>query len=274
MDYYSKTCNLFRKYVEDISWDEYKQWLNNNKSKYYARFLLCGAKKWNQYAFSNELVSLPSNRTREDILKSVTNLTRFIDIKHDTYFHEDFLKWIKRKELRWKTVQPFVIQKNISLKTILENIQKLDEKWKLFGLFGLVSGLRTFEIVKVLNNHDELCNDGIIEMYWDRKTKKANSVYCHPLLHDKMKFHYTENTIHRNINPKNLGCQIKYLRKVNYTQVATKLDPLLAEFMQGRRGNVSQRHYFLPMMSQNKKKWIKLWNKVLINFEIIFNKKN
>ena len=49
-------------------------------------------------------------------------------------------------------------------------------------MFAIVSGLRTFEIVKVLNNHDALCNDGIIEMYWDRKTKKANAVYCHPLL--------------------------------------------------------------------------------------------
>jgi len=33
--------------------------------------------------------------------------------------------------------------------------------------------------------------------------------------------------------------------------------------MQGRRGNVSQRHYFLPMMDKNKKKWIKVWDKSL-----------
>ena len=83
---------------------------------------------------------------------------------------------------------------------------------------------------------------------------------------DKIKYHYTENIVHRNLHSKKLGCQIRYLRKINYTQVATKIDPLLAEFMQGRRGNISQRHYFLPMMSQNKKKWIKLWNKVLVNF--------
>jgi len=104
---------------------------------------------------------------------------------------------------------------------------------------------------------------GIIEMYWDRKTKKTNAVYCHPLLHDKIKYTYYENSIHRNLTTKILGCQIKYLRKINYTMVATKIDPLLAEFMQGRRGNVSQRHYFLPMMQNNRKKWNKIWSKIL-----------
>ena len=37
----------------------------------------------------------------------------------------------------------------------------------------------------------------------------------------------------------------------------------LAEFMQGRRGNVSQRHYFLPLMNNNRKKWVRVWNKFL-----------
>ena len=266
LDYYEKISSLFRKHVKELSWNDYKEWLQNNKSRCYANYIFSSGKKWNHYAFSNELVSLPPDRRREDILKAVTNLTRFIDITYDTYFHEDFLKWIKRKEIRWKSVKPFQIHKNIPLEPILKNIQKLPERWKLFGIFALVSGLRTFEIVKALNNHDALCHDGIIEMYWDRKTKKSNAVYCHPLLHDKIKYRYTENIVHRNLHSKKLGCQIRYLRKINYTQVATKIDPLLAEFMQGRRGNISQRHYFLPMMSQNKKKWIKLWNKVLVNF--------
>ncbi|GKS66713.1 hypothetical protein YTPLAS73_02600 [Nitrosarchaeum sp.] len=119
----------------------------------------------------------------------------------------------------------------------------MSAEYQLFGLFALVSGLRTFECVKVLNDHDKLCKDGIIEMYWDRHTKKANAIYCHPLLHDKINYKYHESTIHRNLPSKTLGCQIKYL-KVNYTMIATNIDPLLAEFMQGRRGNVSQRHYF------------------------------
>ena len=60
-----------------------------------------------------------------------------------------------------------------------------------------------------------------------------------------------------------LGCQIKYLRKINFTMVATKIDPLLTEFMQGRRGSVSQKHYFLPLMQNNRKKWDKIWDEIL-----------
>ena len=60
-----------------------------------------------------------------------------------------------------------------------------------------------------------------------------------------------------------LGCQIKYLRKINFTKIATEIDPLLAEFMQGRRGSVSQRHYFLPLMQNNRKKWNKIWTMIL-----------
>ncbi len=156
-----------------------------------------------------------------------------------------------------------MIPKDVPLETILNNIKNMSEKYRLFSLFALVSGLRTFECVNVLNNHDELCHDGIIEMYWDRVTKKANAVFCHPLLHNKIRYKYHESTIHRNMTSKVLGCQIKYLRKLNYTIVATNLDPLLAEFMQGRRGNVSQRHYFLPMMNTHRKKWIRVWDKTV-----------
>jgi len=253
----------FQKLVRSIDWNDYKNWLYNNKSKYYARFLLRGSKNWHHLAFSNELVNYPNDRKKEDFLKAITNLTRYLDIKHDTYFHDEFLHWIKRKEIRWKTPRPITIPNEIDLKTILNNIKNLEKKFRLFAIFSLVSGLRTFESVKVLNNHSSLCKNGIIEMYWDRKTKKTNAVYCHPLLHDKIKYQYFENSIHRNLTTKMLGCQIKYLRKINFTMVATKIDPLLAEFMQGRRGSVSQKHYFLPLMQNNRKKWNKIWNKIL-----------
>lgn len=253
----------FQDAVQSISWENYKKWLYDNKSKYYARTLFRGSKKWYEYAFSTNLVELQNNRRKGDMLRAITNLTRYIDIKNDSYFHEEFLKWMKRKELSWKVKEPIKITKEVSIDIILNNLKQIPEKYQLFGIFALVSGLRTFECVKVLNNHDQLCQNGIIEMYWDRKTKKSNAVYCHPLLHDKFKYSYHESTIHRNLTSKMLGCKIKYLRKINYTKIATKIDPLLAEFMQGRRGNVSQRHYFLPMMKTHKQQWTDLWKEII-----------
>ena len=92
-------------------------------------------------------------------------------------------------------------------------------------------------------------------------------MFCLPLLHKKINFKVSNTGVYRNLNSKYLSCEIRYLRKLNYTLIATKIDPLLAEFMQGRRGNVSQRHYFLLMMNQNKEKWNQLWQEILNEFD-------
>ena len=62
---------------------------------------------------------------------------------------------------------------------------------------------------------------------------------------------------------KKLGCELRYLRKLNFTIVATSIDGLLANFMQGRSNDVGQLHYFLPMLEKNKKKWVEVWEKIL-----------
>ncbi|MDF2422740.1 MAG: integrase [Nitrosopumilus sp.] len=211
------------------------------------------------------------SRHRQDILKGIANLTRYLDIINDTEFHDELLKWLKKKEIRWRlNVQSnnYKISNEITIDIILKNIKVLPQKYKIFALFVLVSGLRTTEAKEAFNHHDELCRDGVMELFWDRNTKKTNAVYCHPLLHNKMKFQVSSSRITKNLHSKYLGSEIRYLRKINYTINATKIDPLLAEFMQGRRGNVSQRHYFLPMMNQHKKKWIKIWQSVLNNIEL------
>ena len=189
-----------------------------------------------------------------------------MDIQYDTEYHDELLRWMKKKELKWnvtKNIDNYYATNNLPLKTVLTNLNKSSWNYKIFGLFMLVSGLRTGEAINAFNNHSELCNDGIIEMFWNRRTKNANAVFCHPLLHDRINFTISEKSIRRHLNSKILGCELRYLRKINFTMVATKLDPLLAEFMQGRRGNVSQRHYFLPMMNEHRKKWIKVWGKIL-----------
>lgn len=44
---------------------------------------------------------------------------------------------------------------------------------------------------------------------------------------------------------------VKTPRKVNFTVNARALDTMLAEFMRGRRGGVSLRHYYLPLMDKS-----------------------
>ena len=250
-----------------LDWEEYRKWLFNNKSEIHAKYTFKSSKKNYHLAFSHELVTMPQSRKKLDVLKGLANLTRFLDIKNDTEFHDEFTKWLKKKEIKWRlnvNSKNYWMANNVSIEKIVENIRKLPEKYHIFGLFVLVSGLRTSEAIDAFNNHDKICRDGILEIFTDRNTKKTNAVYCHPLLHDKINFKVSNTGVYRNLKSKHLGCEIRYLRKLNYTIVATKIDPLMAEFCQGRRGNLSQRHYFLPIMSNNQKKWNELWNKTLI----------
>jgi len=64
-------------------------------------------------------------------------------------------------------------------------------------------------------------------------------------------------------NQKELGCEMRMLRKINYTLVVEQTSESLAKFMQGRTGDVSQRLYYLPMMKNNHKKWQKIWRDTL-----------
>jgi hypothetical protein len=261
----------YRQFAEKVDWNDYHKWLLANKSRLHANTMFKKAKEYHHLAFSKELVFWESTRKRQDILKCLAVFTRFLDLKNDTEFHYELLKWMKKKDLKWNSVRKqntYKLAKIIPVESVLERINQLPEKYKIFALFTLVSGLRTSEAIMAFNNHDSLCSDGVMELFWDRVTKKANSVYCHPLLHDKMNYHVSASRVTKNLNSKILGCEIRYLRKLNYTINATKIDPLLAEFMQGRRGNVSQRHYFLPMMGEHKKKWIKIWESILHNTKL------
>ena len=254
------------KAIESMDWNDYRDWLFNNKSHLNAKYTFKDSEKYFHFAFSDELVSMKPSRKRQDILKGISNITRYLDIKNDTDFHELWLKWLKKKEIRWRMnpkTDTYFLANQIRIEDVLKNIRNLPEKYRIFATFVLVSGLRTSESIEAFNNHDKICREGVMELFWDRGTKKANAVYCHPLLHNKMKYQTSASRITKNLHSKYLGCEVRYLRKLNYTVNATKIDPLLAEFMQGRRGNVSQRHYFLPILGQYKNKWIKTWSKII-----------
>jgi hypothetical protein len=83
------------------------------------------------------------------------------------------------------------------------------------------------------------------------------------LLHDKLKGlkELTLNTL-KCYWKRHVNFPFKMLRKINYT-LNVKIEPLLAEFMQGRTGNVSMKHYFLPLLENNKAKWLETWNPII-----------
>ncbi len=240
---------------------EYKKWLYSNKNERYARYIWLRSPSVVNQLFNDEFVSRSSDRNKQDDLRAMGNLCRFHDIKFDTDLHQKFTTWLKKKEIKWKDKTYNFPKEQLPLKQVLENISKLEPIQKDFALFMLTSGLRTYEARVVFENHKKFCHDGILEIFWTKKTKNTNATFCFPALHDKMDrkfvFDYDDFKI--------LGCELRYLRKLNFTINAINLDPLLAEYIQGRRGSVSEKHYYLSNMNQHRKKWIKIWNKIIEN---------
>ena len=264
---YSTNYDYFHKLIQKLDWNDFKKWIEFDRHPAYAKKMFKNASTFFHLTFTDELAFMEHNRKKLEIIKSLALLTRHVDIKHDTFFHEQFTNWLKRKEIKWtvrNTCYNYEHGKNLPIEKVVDIINKLPLRYSIFAKFALSTGLRSEESMRAFNEHSKLCRDGVMELFWDRKTKKANSVYCHPLLHEKITFTVSRG-IYNYINKNDLGFELRFLRKLNYTINATKIDPLLAEFMQGRRGNVSQRHYFLPLMSNNKRKWRKIWGKIISN---------
>jgi intergrase/recombinase len=253
--------------MDTFDWDGFEQWLKKDRTKRYSKHILSYAKNYYSLGFSNDLVLMPNSRKKGEIIKAIALICRHIDITHDTDLHNAFTNWLKRKEIKWaygSEASLYEMAKRVKLEDIISTLQGLREDIKIASTFALVSGLRTEESIRAIAMHDDLCQDGIMELFWDRKVKRANAVYCHPLLHDKLKDikGLTLNALRCYWKRHVKAFKFSMLRKINYTLNA-KIEPLLAEFMQGRTGNVSMKHYFLPLLESNKAKWLEIWNPII-----------
>jgi len=202
-------------------------------------------------------------------MKSISNLCHFFDIQYDTILHEKWTQWIRHKKLSWKhnsRSNSFNLLKKVNTNQIIDQVRNNQSEYRIFIKFLLVSGLRTSEAIRAFNEHEHICDGKITEMFWDRKNKKANAVYCHPELHEKIincGYKIKDRGLRKYCNQKELGCEMRMLRKINYTLVVEQTSESLAKFMQGRTGDVSQRLYYLPMMKNNHKKWQRIWEKLI-----------
>ncbi|MGQ9469835.1 MAG: integrase [Nitrososphaerales archaeon] len=253
--------------MDTFDWSGFEEWLKKDRSKKYSKHILSYAKKYYPLGFSNDLVSMQNRRNKGEVMKAIALICRYIDIMHDTDLHNTFISWLKRKEIKWAygSKEPlYEIAKRVKLEDVISTIQGLREDVKITSAFALVSGLRAGENMKAIEMHDDLCQDGIMELFWQRKTKRANAIYCHPLIHNKVKSAkgLTLNAIRCYWKRHVKAFRFSMLRKINFT-INVRVDPLLAEFMQGRSGNVSMKHYFLPLLESNRAKWLEVWNPIV-----------
>ncbi len=179
----------YRMLLKRIDWNDYERWIEEGRYQAYAKDMFNYAKKFCNLLFSNEFVEMPNCRRKINIQNALANLTRYLDIKFETNLHDSFLQWVGRKGLKWnlgKKPDLYALGQRVKIEDMIKRLKELPESLKLFGAFALVSGLRTLESVAAFNNHDKLCENGIMELFWDRRCKKANAIYCHPLIHERL----------------------------------------------------------------------------------------
>ena len=268
---FTEATQYYRYRLATIQWEKFFEFLTSKNNRSYSVDTVRLAKKYGHLGFSYDLVVFADNRTRRNIMKAISNLCHFFDIQYDTILHEKWTQWIRHKKLSWKhnsRSNSFCLLKKVSTDAIIAQVRNKNSPYQDFIQFVLVSGLRSSEAVRAWNEHEKICDGTITEMFWDRKNKKANAVYCHHLLHQKIidsKYKITDRGLRKYCNQKELGCELRMLRKINYTLVVEHISEPLAKFMQGRTGDVSQRLYYLPMMQNNHKKWQRIWDKLIFN---------
>ena len=97
----STTSNFYNSLTSSLNWDDYKSWLHSDRQYAYADKMFKFSKRFYNIAFTDELITMKSSRTRLEILKALANLTRYLDIRNDTSLHDQFTVWLKRKEIHW-----------------------------------------------------------------------------------------------------------------------------------------------------------------------------
>ncbi len=239
----------------------FKQWLISKYNAKHADNMYRYATKYHTLAFSQELMQMPATRKKLGIMQSISLLTRYIKITTGINLHRVWLEWLKEKEVCWSHPQP-----KLQTQAKEFTLTNIPVRYHDFVLFMYVTGLRTLESIKAYNDHDKYCKDGILELYWNSGNRKlANATYCLCSIKPRpwSLLAITPPMVKRNVNTKTLNFEPRYLRHLNFTVNANKVNPLLAEFTQGRRGSISEKHYYISLLSEYKQKWIDVWKPVI-----------
>ena len=176
---------FYRMKLAVMNWDIYNNYLSTKKlNPHYSKLMFTYARKYAYLGFDFELITYPDTRKKKDIMSSIANLVKYIDLKDETILYEKWKSWTKSKNISWKThydsQRNYKRVKELPLAKVVESLNKVEnEVYRDFSFFQLLSGLRTSEAVEAWNNHEKYCDGKIMELWFhsnDDKNKKANAL--------------------------------------------------------------------------------------------------
>ena len=154
-----------------VDWVGFREWVRNRYAKSYAPSVRCYALKFHGL-LNGDLAELEAfSRTKRGmILRALTALSKYLGV------HEQFKERMKQHGLKWESQDSFEsFLRIMDNKTpdVLEWVKRcmeiLDETYKIFLEFALVTGMRRSEVINSFNLIITLGKQGRLNEYYNNE---------------------------------------------------------------------------------------------------------
>ena len=158
---------------DQIDWEAYKTWLNQNLSPGYARDVYNYSRKYAHCLLNRDLSELLMIRKtkRTNIVKALANLAKFVGL------HDEFLKLMHRYDLEWggKSNEELVIERYTRIQDPnevfewIKQVKKVRVELADFMDFMAATGLRLVEAISSYNLIVKLAKEGKLNQYYNEE---------------------------------------------------------------------------------------------------------
>jgi len=259
--------------VDQIDWEAYRQWLENQFSPGYARDVYNYSRKYAHCLLNRDLSELLMIRKtkRTNIVKALANLSKFVGM------HDEFLKMMHKHDLEWggKSNEELVIERLTKVQDPnevfewIKQVKRARSELSDFMDFIAITGLRLVEAIESYNLIIKLAKEGKLNEYYNeekealehfrfkeiflRKSKKAFISFVPKELIEKIALSSplpdSRHAIQMRVKKKGLKLRFSDIREAHASFMTKYLKQPEIDFIHGRvTTNIFMANYFNPAL--------------------------
>jgi len=259
--------------VDQIDWEAYREWLENQFSPGYARDVYNYSRKYAHCLLSRDLSELLMIRKtkRTNIVKALANLAKFVGL------HDEFLKLMHRYDLEWggKSNEELVIERLTKVQDPnevfewIKQVKRVRSELSDFMDFMAITGLRLVEAIKSYNLIIKLASERKLDEYYNeekgtlehfrfkqiflRKSKKAFISFVPMELIERIALNSplpdSRHAIQMRVKKKGLNLRFSDIREAHASFMTKYLKQPEIDFIHGRiTTNIFMANYFNPAL--------------------------
>jgi len=259
--------------VDQIDWEAYRQWLENQFSPGYAKDVYNCSRKYAHCLLDRDLSELLMIRKtkRTNIVKALANLSKFVGM------HDEFLKMMHKHDLEWggKSNEELVIERLMKVQDPnevfewIKQVKRARSDLSDFMDFMAITGLRLVEAIESYNLIIKLAKEGKLNEYYNeekealehfrfkeiflRKSKKAFVSFIPKESIEKIALSSplpdSRHAIQMRVKKKGLKLRFSDIREAHASFMTKYLKQPEIDFIHGRvTTNIFMANYFNPAL--------------------------